>query len=107
MERIERDGNRKIVVFRNTLSGATRQQTFNHVVCETGSKPMDSLYFDLINLSRNAGQIDLRKFAKGKVLFPQRNPTASFDLVRLGDAVTSRNLHAAVFDANRLVQGLR
>lgn len=106
IERIERDGNRKKVTLRNTLTGTTTQRTFDHVVVETGSQPMDSLYFELVDHSRNAGQLDLRKFATGQVVFSQTNPTASFDLVRIGDSITSRNLHAALFDANRLVQGL-
>ena len=36
---------------------------------------------------------------------PQRvrtNPTGTYQLFRIGDAVTSRNVHAAVYDALRL-----
>ena len=32
-----------------------------------------------------------------------RNPGGAFQLFRLGDAVESRNIHAAVYDAVRLV----
>jgi hypothetical protein len=30
-----------------------------------------------------------------------KNPGAAFDLVRIGDAVASRNVHAAIYDALR------
>ncbi|WP_299828736.1 NADH:flavin oxidoreductase [uncultured Roseobacter sp.] len=107
VQRIERDGNRKAVTLLNTLTGATWRQVFDHVVFETGCKPMDDLYFDLVGQSSNAGQLDLRKFARGIVEFPSAHSDSGFALVRLGDAVASRNLHAALFDANRLVQGLQ
>ncbi|MBO9436402.1 FAD-dependent oxidoreductase [Ruegeria sp. R13_0] len=106
VDRIEPDGNRKTVHLRNTLSGSLTQQTFDHVVVESGCTPMDELFFELLDQSRNAGQFDQRKFTKGEMKFPHMNPSATFDLVRFGDAVTSRNLHAALFDASRLVQGL-
>lgn len=106
LDRIEQTGNRMKVHLRNTLSGTSMPQVFDHVVIEAGSEPMDEVYFQLLDQSRNAGQFDPRKFIKGVVTFPKINPLANFDLVRLGDAVTSRNLHAALFDANRLVQGL-
>ncbi|WP_170378765.1 NADH:flavin oxidoreductase [Ruegeria atlantica] len=106
VEKIEPDGDRKTVHLRNTLSGFSTQRTFDHVVVESGCTPMDELYFELLNQSRNAGQFDQRAFTKGEMTFPQINPSATFNLVRLGDAITSRNLHAALFDANRLIQGL-
>jgi hypothetical protein len=33
-----------------------------------------------------------------------RNPDGAFQLFRIGDAVTSRNIHAAIYDAIRLVK---
>ena len=33
-----------------------------------------------------------------------RNPEGSYQLFRLGDAVASRNIHAAIYDAIRLVK---
>jgi hypothetical protein len=35
-----------------------------------------------------------------------RNPNGAFQLFRVGDAVSSRNVHAAVYDALRLVKDL-
>jgi hypothetical protein len=36
----------------------------------------------------------------------QRNPDGRYQLFRIGDAVASRNIHAAVFDAFRLCLAL-
>jgi hypothetical protein len=35
-----------------------------------------------------------------------RNPGGAFRLFRIGDAVASRNIHAAIFDALRLAKDL-
>ena len=35
-----------------------------------------------------------------------RNPAGAFRLFRIGDAVASRNIHAAIFDALRLAKDL-
>ena len=36
----------------------------------------------------------------------ERNAEGSFRLFRIGDAVASRNIHAAIYDALRLVKDL-
>jgi hypothetical protein len=36
----------------------------------------------------------------------QRNPDGAYQLFRVGDAVASRNIHAAVYDAYRLCLAL-
>jgi hypothetical protein len=33
---------------------------------------------------------------------PQVNAEGQFDLVRIGDAISSRNLHAAIYDGLRI-----
>lgn len=38
-------------------------------------------------------------------IFPDRNPEGRFVLYRIGDAIASRNIHAAIYDAVRY--GLR
>ena len=37
----------------------------------------------------------------GGRLCPKRNPDGSFDLIRIGDAIASRNIHAAIYDGLR------
>ena len=35
-----------------------------------------------------------------------RNPDGRFQLFRIGDAISSRNIHAAIYDALRLLKDL-
>ena len=37
---------------------------------------------------------------------PVANPAGTYSLYRIGDAVSSRNTHAAIYDALRLVKDL-
>ena len=106
IERISEYGNMKQVRLRNILTGHCEDLVVDQVVIETGTQPLGEPYGELVNHSRNLGEIDLSAFARGQLRLPNANPDAGFDLVRIGDAVASRNLHAALFDANRVIQGL-
>ena len=44
---------------------------------------------------------DYEALVKGGAVFPSRNPDGGFTLVRIGDAVASRNIHAAIYDGIR------
>ena len=57
-------------------------------------------------LSRNRGEVDYDALVAGR---PQRlvnNPDGTFQLFRIGDAVASRNIHAAIYDGLRLAKDL-
>ena len=68
-----------------------------------GVKPLDELYFDLVPHSKNQGEINYAKFINGKQQDIIRNKNNHFYLFRIGDAVSSRNIHAAIYDALRLL----
>ncbi len=72
------------------------------MVVEHGTLPMDGLYLELKAGSINGGEIDQRAMI---ALQPQgvvRNAQGRYRLLRIGDAVASRNVHAAIYDALRL-----
>ena len=46
------------------------------------------------------------KFIKGEIQNIIKNKNNKFNLYRIGDAVSSRNIHAAIYDALRLVINL-
>ena len=46
-----------------------------------------------------------RRWSNGGSVFPERQPEAGFTLLRIGDCVASRNIHAAIYDGIRY--GLR
>ena len=87
-------------------SDHTETRDFDQIVVNQGTLPLDDLYFGLKPLSRNLGDIEQSALVSGSgALFPVRNPGAAFELYRIGDAVSSRNIHAAIYDALRM--GLR
>ena len=56
--------------------------------------------------SSNLGAVDYGALMEGRPQTIVRNPAGTYQLFRIGDAVSSRNVHAAVFDALRLVKDL-
>jgi 2,4-dienoyl-CoA reductase-like NADH-dependent reductase (Old Yellow Enzyme family) len=80
------------------------EREVDHVIIETGSAPVDGLYFDLRPDSWNLGAVDQRALIEMQPQATRSNPNGTFQLFRIGDAVTSRNIHAAIYDAQRLCQ---
>jgi hypothetical protein len=67
---------------------------------------LDDLYFDLKPQSRNLGEVDYDALSTGKGQEVVRNADGAFRLFRIGDAVSARNTHAAIYDALRIVRDL-
>ncbi|WP_366552986.1 NADH:flavin oxidoreductase [Aquibaculum sediminis] len=80
----------------------TRQ--VDQVVVEHGTLPLDELYFVLKPASSNLGAVDYQALIAGRPQEEVRNPDGRFKLYRIGDAVASRNIHAAIYDALRLAK---
>lgn len=106
LEKVERRGNRVVASFRNLMSGALVERSADQIVVEHGTLPVDGLYQELRRESSNDGVTDIDALL---VLAEQPrtlNPAGTFELHRVGDAVTSRNIHAAVLDSLRLCRAL-
>ena len=73
---------------------------------EHGTLPLDELYFALKEQSTNRGEVDYRALIAGRPQAVVSNPAGRFQLFRIGDAVASRNIHAAIYDALRLCKDL-
>jgi len=67
-----------------------------------GTRAHLEIYEALKPQSRNNGEININALADGILRLPDYNSKGSFDLVRIGDAVSSRNIHAALYDALRI-----
>jgi 2,4-dienoyl-CoA reductase-like NADH-dependent reductase (Old Yellow Enzyme family)/thioredoxin reductase len=78
----------------------------DQVVVEYGTAPSADLYFDLKPLSVNRGAVDYGALMEGRAQTLRPNPDGTFQLFRIGDAVSSRNIHAAIYDALRLCKDL-
>ena len=77
--------------------------TYDQVFVNYGTKPLDELYFQLLPYSKNEGEVDYDKFIDGYEQNIIKNIDKKFSIFRIGDAVSSRNIHAAIYDALRLV----
>ena len=71
---------------------------------EHGTAPLDDVYFALKPGSVNLGEIDHAALLGGRPQEVVRNQEGRYRLFRIGDAVASRNIHAAVYDAMRLMK---
>ena len=99
---VRRDGNRLVATLASDYSPGWRdEREVDQIVVEHGTVPNDELYFALKPHSRNLGEVDHAALIGGGQLCPQRNPEGSFDLIRIGDAIASRNIHAAIYDGLR------
>ena len=78
----------------------------DHVVVEHGTLPVSELYDALLPGSSNGGAVDHDALLAGRAQETVRNPQGSYQLFRIGDAVSSRNIHAGIYDALRLALAL-
>ena len=82
------------------------ERLVDQVVVEHGTLPPTELYDALRPRSRNLGEVDHTALLAGGQQDVTRNPEGQFLLFRIGDAVASRNIHAAIYDALRLVKDI-
>jgi 2,4-dienoyl-CoA reductase-like NADH-dependent reductase (Old Yellow Enzyme family) len=96
-----KDGRLEVDLY-NEYAHATRQRMVDHVVVEHGTLPSDELYFGLVPGSTNLGEVDQQALLNLQPQTVVRNAEGGYQLFRIGDAVASRNIHAAIYDAFRL-----
>ncbi len=103
---VRRDGNRLMAVIGTDYSDHREEREFDQVVVNHGTIPLDALYFELKPHSRNLGAVDQDALLAGRPQPDGSNTDATFALYRIGDAVSARNTHAAIYDALRLVKDM-
>ena len=86
--------------FRHRLTGQVLELDARAVAVDFGTMPMNDLFAELRPHSSNDGVTAIEAMT-GPLGFSPR-PAAGFELHRIGDAVTSRSVHAAMLDALRL-----
>jgi thioredoxin reductase len=100
----ERDGNRlKAIVGSDYMMELRQERQVDQIVMNHGTQPLADLYFELKPLSENLGTVDYDALIDGRPQTLNGGPKG-FRLYRIGDAVASRNTHAAIYDALRLVK---
>ena len=102
LEGVARTGNMLRATIGTDYSAHRETRDFDQIVVNHGTLPLDELYHALRPLSANGGAVDYEALARGA---PQPEPRGEgFRLFRIGDAVESRNTHAAIYDALRLMK---
>ncbi len=99
---VRREGNELVATLGSDYDSRTEERRVDQVVVEHGTLPLDEVYHALRPDSVNLGEVDYPALLAGQAQQVVRNADGRFRLFRIGDAVASRNIHAAVFDALRL-----
>ena len=106
LTRVERDGNRLKATVGSDYMALAKEAYYDQVVVNHGTQPLADLYFDLRPRSVNLGAVDYDALIEGRPQTMNGGPEGAFRLYRIGDAVSARNVHAAVYDALRLVKDI-
>ena len=124
------EGKEIVAMLRNDYSDRETEVVTDAVVVDFGTTPNDEIYVELKPRSSNHGATDLDAWVRGRpqpeyVSVTSTHPGATavaeptttsattsaatghpFALYRIGDAVASRNVHAAVLEGLRVGMGL-
>lgn len=103
---VEKAGNQLVAHIGSDYGGVARQRSFDQIVVNHGTVPLDDLYFELKPSSSNLGEMSFDQLIAGQPQSVLRNKKGRFQLFRIGDAVAARNTHAAIYDGLRLAKDL-
>ena len=103
---VARDGNQLVARFFNPYNKSWVERRVDQVVAENGTLAQEELYFGLKAQSRNLGEVDYDALIENRPQTLVTNPDGRYRLFRVGDAVASRNIHAAIYDSLRLCKDI-
>lgn len=99
---VERTGDRLKATFVHELTDTEHHFEADAILIEQGTTPVADLYHALLERSCNDGVTDIETLIASQPQ-PQRGAwSTGYELHRIGNAVSSRSIHSAVFDALRL-----
>jgi len=102
---VKKTGNQLTAVIDSDYMDIGQERDFDQIIVNHGTLPLDDIYFDLKPQSENLGAVDYDALIHGKPQTVNGGPKG-FKLFRIGDAVESRNTHAAIYDALRLMKDI-
>lgn len=101
---VTKEGNQLKATLLNEISREKTSIVVDQVVVEQGTVPINEIFDELRDEAANKGVTNLDAMV---TLRPQpRLQEKGFELHRIGDAVSSRNIHAAMLDAVRICSAL-
>lgn len=106
LKSVVRDGGELLAHITSDYQDLDHKRRIDQVVVNYGITPLADIYFELKPHSCNSGEVDYEALIVGHPQAVTRGSGDGFQLFRIGDAVASRNTHAAIYDALRLVKDL-
>jgi 2,4-dienoyl-CoA reductase-like NADH-dependent reductase (Old Yellow Enzyme family)/thioredoxin reductase len=103
---VERSAHGLIAHVGSDYGGVHQQRHVDQVIVNHGTLPLDELYLELKADSLNGGAVDYDALIAGRTQPHSASRGQGYQLFRIGDAVSARNTHAAIYDALRLVKDL-
>lgn len=106
LQAVEKEGAILRATIGSDYGGVEQVREYDQIVINHGVIPLDDLYFELKSQSSNLGEMSHDDLILGQPQSVVRNPEGKFQLFRIGDAVSTRNTHAAIYDALRLLKDI-
>ncbi len=106
LEKVEKIGEQLRSTFENELTGQVEERLTDQVVVEHGTVPLDDLFEELRAESCNNGSVDMDRLLAGQPQKSADEQADGYELFRVGDAVSSRDIHCAILDSRRLCKDL-
>lgn len=106
LEAVRKEGNMLVATIGSDYGGISKEQRHDQIIVNHGTRPNDDLYHALVPHSVNEGAVDHDALIDGRPQAIATNAAGRFQLFRIGDAVSARNTHAAIYDALRLVKDI-
>ncbi len=103
---VRRDGDHLLATLRNDLTDAVVEIETDQVVVERGTFPVDEVFEELREGAANRGVTDIDAFINARPQPFEIPAPGGYLLYRVGDAVSSRSVHAALLDAFRIAVAL-
>lgn len=98
------EGNRQIAHLRHAFTRKVNDRGAQAVIADFGTTPVTELFDHLGDGARNHGEIDPEAMVQLRPQSENANPQGAYLLLRVGDALAPRDIHAAMLDANRLAR---
>jgi 2,4-dienoyl-CoA reductase-like NADH-dependent reductase (Old Yellow Enzyme family) len=103
---VRREQDHLVATFRNDLTDARIEMEADQVVVERGTFPVDEVFHELKAGAVNRGVTDIDALIEARAQPFEIPAQGGYLLFRVGDAVSSRSVHAALLDAFRVAVAL-
>ena len=103
---VRKEGGSLVATLTNDLTDTPIEIEADQVVVERGTYPLDEVFRELKGNSANRGVTDIDALLQVQPQPFEASEEGGYRLYRVGDAVSSRSLHAALLDAFRIAIAL-